>query len=186
MRTGARLSGLAMIAASLSGAAAAQEPSLESRLVQAFQTYCMASAADPKRAPAGLREIYRNSAKGVVWMTKGVDLVIAEKPYSRVRVLFDEPPGAPARTCTADVTPTLIDKQRVAAMLERDLGLGAGASTVLPEVKPKVGGSPRGPRPKTELTLWQTRLDGIEAEIELRLPEGFTPRLKLSVRTGGK
>ena len=186
MRTGARLSGLALIA-SLPGVAAAQEPSLESRLVQAFQTYCMASAADPKRVSADvLREFFRNSAGGSAWITKGLDLVIAEKPYSRVRVLFDEPPGAPTRTCTADVTPTLIDKQRVVAMLERDLGLGAGTSTVLPEIKPRVGGSPRGPRPKTDLTRWLTRMDGTEAEIELRLPEGMTPRLKLSVRVSGK
>jgi hypothetical protein len=186
MRIGARLSGLAMLASSLPGAAAAQEPSLESRLVQAFQTYCMASAADPKRVSADVREFFRNSAGGSAWTTKGLDVVIAETPYSRVRVLFDEPPGAPTRTCSADVTPTLIDKQRVVAMLERDLGLGAGISTLLPEIKPKVGGSPRGPSPKTDLIRWQARLDGTEAEIEFRLPEGMTPRLQLGVRTSGK
>ena len=71
-------------------------------------------------------------------------------------------------------------------MLERDLALSTGTSTVLPEIRPKVGGSPRGPRPKTDLTLWKTRVDGTEAEVELRLPEGMTPRLQLSVRTSGK
>jgi hypothetical protein len=187
MRTGARLSGLAMIAASLSGAAGAQEPSLESRLVQAFRTYCMASAADPKRVSAGvLREYFRNSGGGSPWITKGLDVVITKTPYSSVRVLFDEPPGAPARTCTADVFPPLIDKQRVVAMLEHDLGLGAGTSTVLPEITPKVGGSPRGPRPETDLTVWQTRMDNTEAEVEFRVPEGQIPKLRLSVRTKGK
>jgi hypothetical protein len=187
MRTGARLSGLAMIAAALPGTAASQEPGLENRLVQAFQTYCIASAADSKRVSSNvLREFFRTSAGGAAWITMGLDVVIAENPYSRVRVLFDEPPDARTRTCTADVTPTFIDKQRIVAMLERDLALGAGTSTVLPEIKPKAGGSPQGPRPKTDLTLWQTRVDGTDAEIELRLPEGMTPRLQLSVRTRGK
>jgi hypothetical protein len=185
MRIGARLSGLALIALPLSGTAAAQEPALEMRLVQAFQTYCMASAADAKRVP-DLHDFYRNSGGGSGWITKGRDLVITKEPYSRVRVLFDEPPGARTRTCTADVTPTLIDKQLVLASLERDLGLGAGTSTVLPEVTPKVGGSPRGPRPKTDLTLWQARVDGTEAEIEFRLAEGGAPRLTLSVRVSGR
>jgi hypothetical protein len=180
MRTGAPLAGLALIASTLPGAAAAQEPNLEMRLVQAFQTYCIASAADPKRVSAKLHDFYWNSAG---WKTKGLDLVITKEPYSRVRVLFDEPPGYP-RTCRVDVTPALIDKQVVLATLERDLSLGSGTSTVLPEIKPREGGSPRGPRPKTELTVWKARLDGSEGEIEFRVPlgAGAHPTLKLSMR----
>ena len=185
MRIGAPLAGLALIASSLPAATAAQGPTLEMQLVQAFQTYCMASAADPKRVSAELHEFYRTGAGRSAWTTKGLDLVITKEPYNRVRVLFDEPPGYP-RTCSADVTPTLIDKQVVIASLERDLGLGAGTSTVLPEITPKVGGSPRGPRPKTDLTLWQTTVNNTKAEIEFRLAEGGAPRLTLSVRVGGR
>ena len=185
MRIGARLSGLGMIAASLPGAAAAQEPSLESRLLQAFQTYCMASAADPKRV-SGLQDFYRNSDRGTEWTTKGLDVVIAKEPYSRVRVLFDQRPGASTRACSADVTPTAVDKQVILAGLQRDLALGAGTSTVLPEIKPKPGGSSHGPRPRTDLTVWKMRLHGTEAEVEFRLAEGMAPRLKLSVGTSGR
>ena len=185
MRIGAQLSGLALIASPWAGTAAAQEPALEMRLVQAFQTYCMASAADAKRVP-DLHDFYRNSAKEAGWTTKGRDLVITKEPYDRVRILFDEPPNTLTRTCSVDVTPTLVDKQLVLASLERDLGLGAGTSTVLPEVTPRVGGSPRGPRPKTDLTVWQTRVDDTEAEIEFRLAQGAAPRLTLSVRVRGR
>jgi hypothetical protein len=169
----------------LPGAAAAQEPSLENRLVQAFQTYCIASAADPKRV-SGLQVFYRNSDRGVEWTTKGLDVVIGKEPYSRVRVLFDQRPGASTRACSADVTPTGVDAPVVLAALERDLALGAGTSTVLPEIKPKPGGSPHGPRPRTDLTVWKTRMDGRPAEVELRLAEGRAPRLTLSVGMSGR
>ncbi len=183
MRNGARLPGLALVASSLPGMAAAQEPTPEMRLVQAFQTYCMATAADAKRVAADLREVGQTHVRGALAeRTMGLDLVIKKEPYSRVRILFDGPPGGPTDTCRVDVWPEPVDLRIVLAALERDLGLGPGVSTVLPERRhnPHSGGG----HPRIELTRWKTRLDDTEAEIELRTTTDSQDRpvLKLSVR----
>lgn len=183
MRNGARLPGLALIASSLPGVAAAQELTPEMRLVQAFQTYCMASAADAKRVAADLQEFYRTTVNGSLSsIARGLDLVIAHEPYSRVRILFDGHPGGPTHTCRVDVWPQPVDTRIVIAAIERDLGLGPGSSTVVPERRhnPHWGGG----HPRIELTHWKTRLDDTEAEIELRATadSGDRPTLKLSVR----
>ena len=183
MRNGRRLPGLALIVSSLPGAAAAQEPTPEMRLFQAFQTYCMASAADAKVVAADLREFSRTYVNGSVSsITKGLDLVIRNEPYSRVRILLDGPPGARTDTCRVDVWPQSVDTRIVIAALERDLGLGPGVSTVLPELRPHPHWG--GGRSRTELTLWKTRVDNTEAEIELRATadDQNRPTLKLSVR----
>jgi hypothetical protein len=183
MRNGARLPGLALMASSLPGVAAAQEPAPEMRLVQAFQTYCMATAANAKRVAADLREVGQTHVRGALTeVTMGLDLVIEKEPYNRVRILFDGPPGGQTHTCRVDVWPQPVDRRIVVGALERDLGLGAGASTVLPERRndPHSGGG----HPRIELTHWKTRLDAAEAQIELRAAgnDPDRPTLKLSVR----
>jgi hypothetical protein len=183
MRNGARLPGLALMASSLPGMAAAQDPTPEMRLVQAFQTYCMATAADAKRVAADVREVGQTHVRGTLTeITMGLDLVIEKDPYSRVRILFDGPPGGQTHTCRVDVSPEPVDARIALAALERDLGLGAGVSTVLPERRnnPHSGGG----HPRIELTHWKTHLDDAEAEIELRVTADSPhwPSLKLSVR----
>ena len=136
----------------------------------------MASAADAKRVSADLREFYRTSVSGhLCSITVGLDLVITKEPYSRVRILFDGPPGAPTHTCRVDVSPTTCRPADRCRCSERDLRLGAGATTVLPERKnnPHSGGG----HPRVELTHWKTRMDDTEAEIELNVTTGSWPKL---------
>ena len=140
--------------------AAAQAPDIETRLVQAFQRYCMATAADPTQFEGMLVETGRNLHVGLPeTVSKGFQLVLDGDPHRRIQVdyVVEIGPDRPSRMCRVDVA--YADIPLVRASLARALMLVDGTSMSILEG-----------RYETEVTQWITRIGNTDAVIEFHAP----------------
>lgn len=156
---------LAAIAAT--GSAFAQELTPERRLVQAFSSYCVATAAEPARIQAevqrvatlvpGISDRWGNGGRfetAEIW-----DSIGRRDPHQRMLITFGWNLGNSGRKRTCQVNVPWGEKAKLVAEVVSNLNLANGTSSVVRE-----GAF------DTDLTRWTTRIGNTEAVVELGMP----------------
>jgi hypothetical protein len=146
--------------AAVTSSVSAQAPSVESRFVQAFQSYCIATKVDLEhlKPEAGRPKVGAPSilqGPSIYWEWRGFEFKLENDPHRRLEIQFGKGLSELPRTCTVSVA--FADALLVVAALTHDFG--AGTSVLEGEGQFK-----------TELTSWTTRVGTTEAVVELRVP----------------
>jgi hypothetical protein len=160
----AALSILAAIASSRS--ALGQDRTHERYLVEAFRTYCVATAAEPARIQAAIetRETFKPD---VVAFANGGRILSAEilpstgrsDPHQRMLIRYGWGLGDSGRKRSCQVNLPWGEKAKLVAEVVSNLNLAHGTSSVV-----------REGQYETDVTRWTTRIGDTEAVVEFGMP----------------
>jgi len=145
------------------GSASAQDRTPEGRLVQAFGTYCIATAAEPSRVRTAIERIARFGVAIEAYPDARFETAEIVDPtgrsdlQQRMLIHFGESDAGRRRTCQVNVP--WGDKDKIVAEIVGSLTLAGGTSTVV-----------REGRYETDLTRWTTRVGSTEAVVEFGMP----------------
>jgi hypothetical protein len=167
MPSGRHLLAPPLVALATAGAAFAQQQTPEHRLVQAFRSYCIATAAAPGRVEAEIEKAAKFESKAVVRFANGgrlesvevLDAVGQRDPHQRMLVAFGWGLGDSGRRRSCQVNMPWGDKAKVVAEVVSSLNLADGTSSVIREGEFD-----------TDLTRWTTRIGDTGAVVEFGMP----------------
>jgi hypothetical protein len=155
-----------LAASAVSGSALAQDRTHERYLVEAFRTYCVATAAESGRIQAaiGTRGTFKPD---VVSFANGGRILSAEiqpstgrsDPHQRMLITYGWGLGGSGRKRSCQVNLPWGEKAKLVAEVVSTLNLTDGTSSVV-----------REGQFDTDLTRWTTRIGDTEAVIELGMP----------------
>jgi hypothetical protein len=152
-----------LAAVAIAGSASAQDRTPERRLVQAFSTYCIATAAEPLRIRTAIEHIARFGAAIETYpdarfeTAEIVDTTGRSDPQQRMLIYFGESEAGRRRICQVNVPRG--EKAKIVAEAVRNLTLSDGTSTVIREGQFEM-----------DLTRWTTRVRNTEATVEFGMP----------------
>jgi hypothetical protein len=143
----------------------AKDSTPERRLVQAFDTYCVATAAEPVRVRAAIASIARLGSEvdrypdALFETAEILDSIGRSDPHQRMLISFGERLSGSGRSRICQVNVPWGEKAKLVAEVVTKLSLADGTSTVI-----------RESRFETDLTRWTTRVGGTEAVVEFGMP----------------
>jgi len=159
------LAPLLMAAAAMSPAIAQERTMPEHRLVRAFRTYCVATAAEPVRIRAAIASTGRAALDvqrypdALYENAEILDATGRSDPTQRMLIYFGERLTGRGRARICQVNVPWGEKAKLVAEVVANLGLADGTSTVV-----------RENRFETDLTRWTTRIGTAEAVVEFGMP----------------
>jgi hypothetical protein len=144
------------------GSVSAQDRTPERRLVEAFSTYCIATAAEPLRVRTAIERIARFGALQTYpdarfETAEILDATSSSDPHQRMLIYFGESDAGHRRICQVNVP--WGEKAKIVAEVVRNLTLAGGTSTVT-----------REGQFETDLTRWTTQIGKTEAVVEFGMP----------------
>jgi hypothetical protein len=137
----------------------------ERRLVQAFNAYCIATAAEPVRVRAAIGGTARLGLQtdrfpgGHFETAEILDATGRSDPHQRMLIMFGEGRSESGRRRTCQVNVPWGEKAKLVAEVVANLHLADGTSSVV-----------REGRFDTDLTRWTIRVGNTEAVVELGMP----------------
>jgi hypothetical protein len=145
----------------------AHEVAPERRLVQAFHSYCIATAAAPGRVQAEIEKAAKFKLDGIATFPNGghlesgevLDAVGQRDPHQRMLVAFGWGLGERGRKRTCQVNMPWGDKVKLVAEVIGSLNMAEGTSSVI-----------REGQYDTDLTSWTIRIGDAEAVVEFGMP----------------
>src|SRR5262245_57647614 len=155
----------AVAAGALAWSATAQSLPPEHRLVQAFRTYCVATAAEPVRVRAAIASTARSGLDvqrypdALYEAAEILDATGRSDQHQRMLIYFGERLSGGGRSRICQVNVPWGEKAKLVAEAVSLLSLADGKSAIV-----------REGQFDTDLTRWTTRVDNIEAVVELGMP----------------
>jgi hypothetical protein len=154
----------AVAAGAFAWPAIAQSLPPEHRLVHAFRTYCVATAAEPVRVRAAIGTArsaldVQRYPDALYENAEILDATGRSDPSQRMLIYYGERLTGRGRARICQVNVPWGEKTKVVAEVVANLGLADGTSAVV-----------RENRFETDLTRWTTRIGTAEAVVEFGMP----------------